>query len=181
MTDVLGGPVFASLGDFVGKVENDADARDQLYKLLGYLIDEAQNDAVFATALTTLADQVQTFLDDPNLVPVARVMGAAMDPKKGAIDAQLTLVKKARDLDSKKALLTILRNVYRQDQSGNYPASDLADIVSELNRKQPGVGGSLDALDYKTLLGETRDFFIDDRRGFTRFLDIVKSRGPNNN
>jgi hypothetical protein len=180
LTDVLGGPVFAALGDFVGKVEADPQARDELYRLLQYLVNEADNDTVFATALTTLADQVQTFLDDPNLVPIARVMGAAMDPKKGAVDAQLTLVKKARDVDTKKALLTILRNLYRQDANGVYPASDLADVVSELNRKTPGAGGRLNALDYKTLLGETRDFFIDDQRGFTRFLNIVKARGPHN-
>src|SRR5262249_46557797 len=78
LTEALGGPVFAALGDFVAKVENDSEARAQLYNLLSYLVDEADNDLVFQTALTTLADQVQMFLDDPDLIPVAHVMGAAM-------------------------------------------------------------------------------------------------------
>ncbi len=178
LTDVLGSPTFAALGDFVTKVEADPDARDQLYQLLQYLVDEAGNDLVFQTALTTLADQVQTFLDDPDLVPVARVLGVAMDPVTGPTNAQLTLVKKARDVDTKKALLTILRNLYRQNDAGVYPASDLADVISEINRTQPGHGGPLDAGDYKTMLGEVRDFLLDDQRGFTRFLDIVRARGP---
>jgi hypothetical protein len=178
LTDVLGSPTFAAMGDFVTKVEADPDARDQLYQLLQYLVDEADNDLVFQTALTTLADQVQTFLDDPDLVPVARVLGSAMDPVTGPTNAQLTLVKKARDVDTKKALLTILRNLYRQNSDGVYPASDLADILSELNRVQPGKGGALDAADYKTMLGEIQNFLLDDQRGFTRFLNIVRARGP---
>ena len=178
ITDTLGGPTFAALADFTGKVEADPDARTQLYQLLDYLVDEADHDQVFQTALTTLADQVQMFLDDPDLVPVARVMGAALDPQKGAVDAQLTLMKKAHDLDTNKALLTILRNLYKQNSDGIYPASDLADVLSELNRAQPGHGGPLDGDDYRSILNEVKGFLIDDQRGFTRFLNIVKARGP---
>jgi hypothetical protein len=177
ITHTLGGPTFAALADFTGKVEADPDARTQLYQLLDYLVDEADHDQVFQTALTTLADQVQMFLDDPDLVPVARVMGAALDPQKGAVDAQLTLMKKAHDLDTNKALLTILRNLYKQNSDGIYPASDLADVLSELNRAQPGHGGALDGDDYRSILSEVKDFLIDDQRGFTRFLNIVKARG----
>jgi hypothetical protein len=179
LTDTLGGPVFASLADFVSKIEADPDARTQLYGLLSYLVDEASNDLTFQTALTTLADQVQTFLDDPNLVPVARMLGVATDPDTGPVHAQLTLVKKARDVDAKKALLTILRNLYRPESSGVYPASDLADTLSEINRAQPGIGGPLAAVDYKTILQEVADFLTDQQRGYERFLAIVKTRGPN--
>jgi len=146
--------------------------------LLQYLVNEADNDLVFQTALTTLADQVQMFLDDPDLVPVARVMGAAVDPQKGAVDAQLTLMKRAHDLDTKKALLTILHNLYKQDAQGIYPASNLGDVLSELNRAAPGQGGDLSGTDYQSILGEVKGFLVDDQRGFTRFLNIVKARGP---
>ncbi len=178
MTDMLSGPVFAALSDFTTKVEADADARDQLYKAIQYLVDEAGNDLAFQTALTTLADEVQTFLDDPDLVPVARVVGQALDPATGPVDPQLTLIKKSRDVDTKKILLTLLRNLYRPNSSNVYPASDLSDVLSELNRAHPGQGGSLDADDYRSVLAEVRGFLLDDKRGFTRFLDIVKTRGP---
>ena len=143
-----------------------------------YLVDEADNDLVFQTALTTLADQVQMFLDDPDLVPVARMLGAALDPQRGAVDAQLTLIKRAHDLDTNKAFLTIARNLYKQDSDGVYPASNLADILSELNRANPGQGGALYGGDYQSILSEVKGFLIDDQRGFTRFLNIVKARGP---
>jgi hypothetical protein len=178
LTDILGGPTFAAFADFTAKVESDTDARDQLYQLLQYLVDESDHDLAFQTALTTLGDQVQTFLDDPDLVPVARVLGAALDPVNNTVDSQLTLIKKAHDVDAKHALLTILRNLYQQNSDGGYPASDLSDVLSEINRAHPGQGGPLDAIDYKTLFGEIRDFMIDDQRGFTRFLNIVKARGP---
>jgi hypothetical protein len=181
LTDVLGGPVFAALGDFVAKVEADPDARTQLYSLLQYLMNEASNDLVFQTALTTLADQVQMFLDDPDLVPVARVLGRAMDPQQAVVETQLNFIKRARDVDTKKVFLSILRNTYHLDDQMIYPASNLADVLSEVNRTHPGQGGDLDATDYKTLLGEIRDFLIDDQRGFTRFLAIVKNRGPHGN
>jgi hypothetical protein len=184
VTDVLGSPTFAALTDFVEKVQVDVDARTQLYDLLQYLVDEAQNDLAFATALTTLADQVQTMMADNDLVPILRVVGEALDPDggraQGAIDAQLTLVKKSRQRDDKKVLLTILRNLYRMNPDGTYPASTLADQLSELNRTRPGQGGMLDAGDYKTLLGEISDFFLDEKRGFTRFVNIAKMRGPKN-
>jgi hypothetical protein len=178
LTDTLGGPVFSALADFVNKVENDPDARTQLYQLLQYLVDEVHNDPGFQTALTTLADQAQMFLDDPDLVPVARALGSALDPQKGAVDAQLTLMKRAHDLDTNKALLTILQNLYKQDATGIYPASNLADVLSELNRQNPGQGGDLSGDDYKAILREVQGFLTDDQRGFTRFLAIVQNRGP---
>jgi hypothetical protein len=105
-------------------------------------------------------------------------MGSAMDPQNGAVDAQLTLMKKAHDVDTKKALLTILRNLYQQDSDGIYPASNLGDVLSELNRAAPGQGGPLSGDDYKSILSEVKGFLIDDARGFTRFLNIVHARGP---
>jgi hypothetical protein len=179
LTDKLGGPTFAAVADFTAKIEGDSDARTQMYNLFEYLVDEADNDVVFQTALTTLADQVQMFLDDPDLVPVAHVLGSALDPTNGAVDAQLTLTKRAHDLDTAKALLTILRNLYKQDPvSGVYPASTLADILSELNRAQPGHGGDLSGDDYKAILNGAKSFLLDEQHGFMRFQNIVESRGP---
>ncbi len=54
----------------------------------------------------------------------------------------------------------------------------VADVLSELNRAQPGQGGPLAGLDYKSILSEAGAFLTDDSRGFTRFINIVKARGP---
>ncbi len=177
MTDDLGGPTFAALADFTTKVEGDTNARTQLYGLLKYLVDDS-NDLIFQTSLTTLADQAQMFLDDPDLVPVARVMGAAMNPQAGTVDAQVTLIKDAHDRDTAKALLTIAKNMYAPGSDGEYPASNLADILSQLNRATPGQVGDLTGDDYRAILTAVQGFLVDDERGFTRFLEIVKDRGP---
>jgi hypothetical protein len=176
LTDTLSGPIFAAAGDFVAKVEADTNARTQLYMLLQYLVDEADNDLVFQTALTTLADQAQSFLDDPDFVPVAHVAGAAVDPQAGTVDAAVTMMKRTHDLDAEKTLHTILTNLYRQGANGLYPASRLGDLLSELNRAQPGQGGPLLGADYKSILNEAKTFLIDDQRGFSRFVQIVKHR-----
>jgi hypothetical protein len=117
-------------------------------------------------------------MDDPNLVPVAHMLSAATDPMTGPTHDQLNLVNKAHALDAKKALLTILRNLYRPSSDGVYPASDLADVLSEINRAQPGAGGPLLEQDYRVILGDVAQFLGDHQRGYSRFLDIVKSRGP---
>jgi hypothetical protein len=180
LTDMLGGPTVAALTDFAQKVMGDQDARDQLYGLLSYLVDEASNDLAFQTALTSLADQMQSFQPDNDLIPIARVMGTILDPDKGTLDPQTTLLKRAHDLDSKKVLITILRNLYNQAPDGTYPAGTLADILSEINRTKPGIGTPMEAGDYKTLLGEVSTFFSDEWQGFTHFVNIVKNRGPAN-
>ncbi|HEX4460208.1 MAG TPA: hypothetical protein VIA18_19655, partial [Polyangia bacterium] len=124
--------------------------------------------------------QVQMFMDDPDLVPVARVLGAAIDPQAGTVDANITLIKDAHTLDTAKALLTVLKNLYEPGADGEYPASNLADILSQLNRATPGQTGDLSGDDYRSILTEVQGFLIDDQRGFTRFLNIVKDRGPHN-
>jgi hypothetical protein len=179
-TDMMGGPVMAALGDFSGKITADPDARTQLYGLLNYLVNQANDDLVFQTALTALADQVQTFMDDPDLVPVAHVLGAALDPDTSTVDKHLTLVKKSRDVDAKHALLTILRNLYKQDAAGVYPASTLADVLAQLDRAHPLDTAPLSGDDYKNILIEARDFLLDNQRGLTRFIAIIKNRGPHN-
>jgi hypothetical protein len=101
-----------------------------------------------------------------------------MDPATGLVDAQIALVKRSYDLDTDKALVTILRNLFRPDATGVHPAVDLADLVAELNRSEPGHGGDLDAGDEASLLGELRAFLLDSQRGFMRFVSIVQHRSP---
>jgi hypothetical protein len=176
VTDRLGGPVFAALGDLVIRVEHDRAAHDQLYAMLGYLIDEPGHDQVFRTVLTTLADLAQLLLDDRDLVPIAHVFGAALDPANATVEASVALVKRSHDLDTDKVLLTILRNLYQPNPEGVVPASDLADIVSEMNRSAPGHGGDFDPGDEHSLLDQLHGFVSDNQRGFVRFLGIVQHR-----
>jgi hypothetical protein len=177
LTDKLTGPVFAALGDLSGAIEHDDAARAQFYGLLLYLIDEAGHDAVFRNALALVADQAQQFVADRDMVPIAHVIGNALDPGQNIADAEVALVKRSHDLDTDQALLTILRAMFEPDATtGVEPASDLADLVTTVDRSTPGQTGDLDAGDEASTLAGLRDFFGDNQRGFLRFVAIVHNR-----
>jgi len=177
ITDKLAGPVVAALSDLAARLEHDDAARAQFYALLNYFTNETDHHAQFQTALTLLADQLQLFLDDQDLVPIAHALGTAMDVDKGVVAAGTALIKRSHDYDTDLALQTILRNLYKPGPRGPLWVSDLADIVSELNRSSPGHGGDLDANDEHALLSELAAFLNDNQRGFMRFVRIVQNRG----
>jgi hypothetical protein len=196
ISDALDGPLFAGLVDLTARFEGDPDTLSKLYGLLQSIVDPS-NDAVFTTALTATADIVQLLTDDPDLVPLAHALGPIMDPTAGALPAQLKLLKKAHDLDPNApmagqgttgnaparhaTLVTVLQNLLgERPMHGPTPMSDLADAIAQVNRVDARKPGDLDAADYGHLLGEVRDFLIDEKRGFMRFVQIIKSRGPAN-
>lgn len=178
LTDIVGGPLFAAALDLAARIETDVDARTQLYHLLQNLVDETASARVFQTTLTTVADLVQTLLDDCDLVPVARALGLAIDPTQGDVDAPLSLLQRAHDADGKGVLLAVLRNLFRPGSDGVAPASRLGDVLSEVDRAQPGHGGDLSGDDYRSIFSQVKAFLLDDQRGFAHFLKIVRSRGP---
>jgi hypothetical protein len=186
VTDLVASPIFAALSDLVARIESTPAARDALYKLLGYLIDQAQSDATFQAGLTGLADNVQLFLDDPDMVPIAHALGNAVDPDQGAVNAQLKLLQRAkkRDPNCPKAgemgkyctLVTLLRNLYQNTPEGVAPAARLADALAEIDRATPGSGTAYTAEDFKAILANSQSFLTDEQRGFIRFVRIVKNR-----
>lgn len=184
VTDAVSGPVFAALADLVARLEANQPARDSLYGLLNYLVNQAQSDASFATALTAASDDLQLFLDDPDLVPIAHAMGRAIDPEKGAVESQLRMMRRARALDpncatGKCTLTTVLRNLYQDTPKGTSPAADVADSIAEVDRASPGSGGDYASDDYRAILDNAYQFLVDEQRGFIRFVEIVKSRRYN--
>jgi hypothetical protein len=189
----LQGPAPAALVDLTTRLEEDPLARDALYGFLDHLAG-AGDDARFTAVLTALGDAVQVLLDDRNLVPVLRFAGNALAADRGAVDAQLRLADRARRLDpscpsqggSECVLVGLLRNLFTApvpgpvpgpgDNRGVTPASDLADGIGEVHRARPGAGGDFDAADYRSVFDQLRIFFNDERRGFPRFVTIVKGR-----
>ena len=175
-TDFLVGPVGSALNDLAGKLSANQDARDKLGQLVAYLGDSQANPATFDAAVSTLGDVSQLMTDDQDLVPLAHLAGVVVDPDKGAVAPLVTLAKESNDHDAARTLYQVLRNLYAKNDQGVTHASDLSDIMSELNRAQPGQGGKYNAADYKNMFGELRDFLGDEKLGFLRFVEIVKNR-----
>jgi hypothetical protein len=187
VTDVVASPVFAAQTDLVARIQGNPPARDALYGLLSYLVGQASSSGPFQAALTGLADNVQLFLDDPDMVPVAHTLASAFDPDQGAALAGLQLTARARKLDPNCptagamagktcTLVTLLRNLFQATPKGVAPASDLADSLASVNRAQPGSTADYTADDYKSIFANTQYFLTDEQRGFIRFVDIVKNR-----
>ncbi|MSP63735.1 MAG: hypothetical protein EXR72_25995 [Myxococcales bacterium] len=188
VSDVVESPIFAALADLVAQLEKNAPARDALYALLNYLVNP-KNEASFTTSLTVLADQFQLFLDDPDVVPIARAVGSAIavdGPDAGAVENQLRFLRRARRLDpncpkgaekgKNCTLITVLRNLFQDTPSRISPASEVADAIAEVDRATPGAGGDYVPDDYKAIFNNIHEFLVDEQRGFIHFVNIVKNR-----
>lgn len=188
LTSALDGPILAGLIDLVGKIESAPDTIKPIYGLLQALAGEdpkSVDGANFPLLLSAAGDLLQLFLDDTEVTPIARAAGIAVDPDRLA--PTLQLLKRARDIDPNRpepgdttrhtTLVTVLRNFFQPPAHGQaQPISDLGDALSELHRAVPGAGTALDAEDYRLMLRETRTFFIDEQRGFMRFVRVVQNR-----
>ena len=181
--DSLAGPLFGTGVDLAARVAADDNARRGIQGLLGHLVNPTAA-STFQSVVTTSADLFQLLLDDGDLVPVVRALAPAVDPDGpggGAADALLGLVRRGRERDPQKVLLTVLGNLYQGDPStGLYPLFRLTDSVAEIDRAnagQPGVHGTaLTVTDYRALLQTTATFLSDHQRGMSRFLDILSTR-----
>ena len=180
ITDQLGGPTFAALADFTAKVETDPDARNQLYGLLAV----PRRRGGQRSGLPDRAHHARRSGADVPRRSRPRAGGA--HDRRGARSADAAPSTRSSRSSSARTISTPTRrsspsrsNLYKQDADG-----DLSGVEPRRHpeRAQPraarAVGGPLDGADYQSILGEVQGFLIDDQRGFTRFLNIVKARGP---
>ncbi len=174
----LAGPVFAGVADFIVSLQATPETRLQLERLMQYLVDEATSSESFVTSLTAIADVAQLALDDRDLVPIARVIGEALDPDRGWLDAQLALIKGARRSDQTRALARMMVNLYGAHRPGRTAVGDLIDGLSEVLRADPyeDLGARYTAADYRAVLTSVADFLDEERRGLRKFIAIIKSR-----
>jgi hypothetical protein len=98
--ETLSGPIVAAAVDLLRIVDGETAVKDALYGAIGFLIDEATQSSAFRATLTGIADMVQLLLDDVDLVPVARAVGEAANPKNGLIEAALRFLRPALDADT---------------------------------------------------------------------------------
>ncbi|MBI5478807.1 MAG: hypothetical protein HY906_08130 [Deltaproteobacteria bacterium] len=175
--DALTNPVFAALYDLAQALAGDEEARNAVYGLVGYLIDEAHQSEAFAVALTAAADLVQLIIDDADLVAILRAAGRVLDPTLGVAAAQVKFLHRAQEQDGELVLTQILRNLWQKYGTGDTPFGTFADVTSAVHRVTPGAFGEpLQAPDYQEIFGQAAGFVDDNERGLQHFVDVVKSR-----
>ncbi|MCA9677351.1 MAG: hypothetical protein H6709_15785 [Kofleriaceae bacterium] len=178
LEDALTGPVMAGAADFVLSLQAEPETREQLEKLMQYLVDEVTYGDAFDTTVTAAADLLQLAVADDDLAPIARVVGEALRPERGWLDAHLTFVRKAREADTNQALVQMLINMYDQTAAGRTAIGDLIDGVSEVHRARPydDLGARYTADDYRALLHGVADFLDEKKRGLRKFIAIIQDR-----
>jgi hypothetical protein len=178
LQDVLTGPVFAGVADFMLSLQATPETRGQLEQMMQYLVDEASAAQSFATSVTAIADLAQIALDDRDLLPLARVIGEAIRPERGWLESQLLFVRDARAADANQALARMLVNLYAEHQPGHSGVGDLVDGLSEVLRARPyaELGTPFAADDYRAVLSGVADFLDEEKRGLRKFISIIKSR-----
>jgi hypothetical protein len=175
--DALASPVFAALYDLAQALAGDDEARNAIYGLVRYLIDEAHQSDAFAVALTAAADLVQLLIDDGDLVALLRAAGRALDPALGVAEAQVKFLHRAQQADTELVLTAVLRNLWERYGTGDTPFGTMSDVATAVHRVQPGaLGEPLKAPDYQEIFGQAADFFADNERGIQHFVDVVANR-----
>ena len=174
----LQGPVVPAAVDFLRLVEGDSKVRKAIYALATHLIDEINQNPSFRSSLTGMADLAQLLLDDLNLVPLARLVGQALSPQVGIIDAALRFMEPAMAKDTKHTLSTILANAWSESDTvpGQSPIQTVFNLATEVHRKHPGAGTAYVGPDFAQAFLETRDFLANGETGLEKFFEIVKSR-----
>jgi hypothetical protein len=191
LSDFLNEPLVAGLIQMLDVVNGDPEARGALVDLVGYLVDEASDNDAFLAVVYALMDMLQVMEDDTNIVPLLHAMSGAMSPNARALvggatgtpeiessvgyDA-LPLLREIRGLDRTRMLRQLLNNlvVLRADETT--PLETILDVMSEVNRSEPGAGGSYLPEDYRANFGEMTGFMDDERRGMERLYDVVQAR-----
>jgi hypothetical protein len=191
--ELLSSPLVYGLVRLLGAVADDPAALDALTRLLAYLLDERSENDAFASTLFAASDLLMLLDDEENILPIAHALSRALAPnapevvatgaeeldlEASAASDALGLVREIQGLDDRRTLPVLLSNLVRLDESAGdiTPLEDILDVMSEINRADPGGGGSFVREDYQSLFGHVTGALTDEVRGLERLYDVVQAR-----
>lgn len=200
LADVVGGPTFAAIMDLVDAVRSDPNARQELEKLIQYLMGPSSPGDVRASAMTAAVDILQILNDDANLTPLyhagAGVLGGPVLDSHGnvvrrglagaGIEALARIFAAAQDtqghevcskeIDPNAAIDSVLSSlVTPMSTTKPTPIEALSDVVADVNRAYPGSPQKLDGKDYANIANEISEFCLDPGRGLEQVYAVVRA------
>lgn len=173
-------------------------------KLLEYLLDEASKNDALASLLASSNDLIQLLRDDENLVPLYKVLAAAVDgskydgkgklTQKSLVDAQMALLARlsgkyfttdgkeicAKEVDPNQVLATVLSKVVTPIHDGEFkgqaPLEVIIDVIADVNRADPTepYEGTLKESDYASVSDNVVDFLLNKERGLEQFYEVIR-------
>jgi hypothetical protein len=173
---LFAGPVFASAANFVLALSASPEARVALEDVFVYLTTDSGGDA-FVTAITAAADLSQLFLDDRDMVPIARVAGKTLAPELGVVKAHVAFVQRARTADQTGTLSKMMRGLFTEHAPGRTALASIIDTICAVNRVDPAAGDAyLSPDDFRAVFLSIADFLDDEKRGLRSFVRIIENR-----
>lgn len=202
--DILTGPLAAAGLDMMEAIRADEGGRTEIERLAQYLLDPGSKNAALANMLASTNDVAQMLRDDENLIPLARVVAAAMDAstkdakgrvtQKSLVDAQMALLARVsgryfdkdnkeicrREVDPNQVLAVALGNLVTPmndgDLKGQSPIEVIIDVVADVNRVDPAqkYEGTLNRSDYASVSKNAIEFLTDKERGLEQFYEVIR-------
>jgi hypothetical protein len=174
--DAVSGPLFAGAIDLAAALPSAPEAHEVLEGLGVHLTSDGPGAST--TSITVAADLLQLATDDPDMVPLARVVGRLLDPGLGAVDAELDLARRVVRADSADVVARLLGKMAKDYTAGSAPLDEIEQAISEVQRARPFAdrGKTKSAADYRSIFRAVRSFLDDEKRGLIRFVRIVQNR-----
>jgi hypothetical protein len=177
--ELMAGPFVAGASDLVDALDQDPMARKAVEGLLAYALDESRDPGAFATMVTATIDVLQlVLLAQGEIVPVARGLGAVLDPARGWLDPLLSVAHATGQADTQGVLAQTLRNLFTEHEPGRTPIGDIIDGISAVQRVNPRADLDVryNTLDYQTVLRGIAEFVKDEKRGLRKFIRVIQGR-----
>jgi hypothetical protein len=205
VSDMVNGPMFAAVLDLVDAVQNDDRAKNELLRLVQFLLASADGDAQQAT-VTAFHDILQLLEDDVNLTPLlhslAEATGETLIDDKGivvrrsALDAIIELLSRvlaqahddkgneicAQELDPNRVMATVLAKlVTPMGTEKPAPIEVMIDVIADVNRVHPEapMPTKLDGGDYANIASEISDFCANKERGLEQVYEVIREATQN--
>lgn len=181
--DTLTHPLVAATADLTAKLTAQGAPRTAFEALIRDAADETASPALFGMLRTASADLIQLLFDDGDLVPIAHLAGRLIAPDRPYLTTQLDLLQKLAAADHDAALARLAGQLftgYDPADPGVPSVAAIANGVGEVDRRNPGadLGAAWTPGDFTSVLGNLAAFLRDQKRGFPRFIAIIKDRNP---
>jgi len=203
--ETLTGPLVIAGVDIMDAIRRDPDARRETEKLLEYLLDAASKNDALASVLASANDVIQVLSDDENLVPLYKVLAAAVDGskyddkgklvEKSLVDAQMALLARvsgkyydadgteicAKEVDPNQVLAIMLGKLVTPIKDGDLkdqtPLEVIIDVIADVNRVDPTeeYDGTLKQEDYASIGEHVVDFLTNKERGLEQFYEVIRN------
>jgi hypothetical protein len=190
--ELIGSASFASVVDVTESIREDAEAQDALVGLLEFLLADDSSDEALPSTTAHLGDLLQAFPNDTNIIPLVQALAPALSPDVrsailsgtrpttdlSVLDESLRVVRNMRERDERSTLARVFYRVVQPSVGADAetPIDVLVDVVSQVNRQEPGARTVLRYEDFQAIFETVRDLLRDEASGIERLYDVVQQR-----